>query len=52
MYRCFGLDVTESLLPLIWPKYALLAQQSLVQPAKQQLIAALTSATPGYLERK
>ncbi|HBZ14753.1 MAG TPA: hypothetical protein DEO73_03200 [Pantoea sp.] len=48
LYRRFGLDVTNSLLPALWPEYAVLARRLMVQPAQQQLSAALMSPTPSY----
>lgn len=48
LYRRFGLDVTYSLLPALWPEYSTLAHRLIVQPAQRQLIAALMSPTPSY----
>ncbi|AVF34410.1 ImcF-related family protein [Rahnella sikkimica] len=48
LYRRFGLDVTESLLPAIWPEYSALAERLIVLPAERQLSAALISTTPSY----
>ncbi len=48
LYRRFGLDVTYSLLPALWPQYSALAQRLIVQPAEMQLSAALVSPTPSY----
>lgn len=48
LYRRFGLDVTDSLLPALWPEYSTLAHRLIVQPAQRQLIAALVSPTPSY----
>ncbi len=48
LYRRFGLDVTDSLLPALWPAYTALAQRLIVQPAQHQLTASLTSGTPDY----
>jgi len=48
LYRRFGLDVTDSLLPALWPEYSTLAKRLIVQPAQRQLIAALVSPTPSY----
>lgn len=48
LYRRFGLDVTDSLLPALWPEYSALAERLIVQPAQKQLSAALVSPTPSY----
>lgn len=48
LYRRFGLDVTGSLLPALWPQYSALAHRLIVQPAEKQLSAALMSPTPSY----
>lgn len=48
LYRRFGLDVTDRLLPALWPAYTQLAQRFIVQPAQQQLVSGLGSAQPSY----
>ncbi|MFO6298668.1 ImcF-related family protein [Rahnella selenatireducens] len=48
IYRRFGLDVTDSLLPALWPEYSALSQRLIVQPAQQQLLATLTAGRPSY----
>lgn len=48
LYRRFGLDVTDSLLPTLWPEYSALAERLIVQPAQKHLSAALISPAPSY----
>ncbi|WP_232776859.1 ImcF-related family protein [Rahnella sp. AA] len=48
LYRRFGLDVTDYLLPTLWPEYSALAERLIVQPAQKQLSATLVSSTPSY----
>ncbi|MEA9389773.1 ImcF-related family protein [Acerihabitans sp. TG2] len=52
LYRRVGLDVTDALLPTLWPAYAQLAQRFIVQPAQLQLSASLTSSSPSYDQLK
>lgn len=52
LYRRLGLDVTDTLLPRLWPAYTQLAQRLIVQPAQQPLTVALTSSSPSYDQLK